>query len=721
MDDAELTRLAIAEIVREMGELKELPVQERKINPIAKPNKRFLGRTLNSVMSHNKRENDRTQENCRKKLRELDERRGRKYSKSRSSSGDLVLSSSTDGDRRRNSMKRRKKRKKTISRKQKKVRKVKNKSKKRKSNRRENSSSSSSESSCSCSTSRSSDRSRSRSIKSSRHEKPIQAPVTPNEEQAYYEHGVNAALELDAALMADSYRLHQIQQLMLYSALMAGNEVAEVNALQEESQISDVDFTEPQLDKKSISSHASSLNSEDGDSECSEILQISLSSATSTSSKNDGRKNLRKKRMKKNERLKQTESAGNVNGDILELDSDSSEASASPNDAIQVKSGDCICIDSETDNDTNTDQQSGSESSTSETQSGMENNTNDICHTAVETVTLLSSSDSEVEIVSDNDAKATVQEEQGSHAPCLMKITKENPKETLNLSSSTKKIVEPESLMSLENNVSNTLISAFPDCPTLICLEQMQRIDRILGKESTAVHDVNTEATKPSPYSPTICSVESTPSSDAKSKSDISLGETDGKSILSIQTATVMGASMYESATLDPHIDTVASDSHSNSSTICTDKALPSNTIVIDIDAAEESIDSSNILNPSTSFLHKNDIISSAESCALVSPTVYASESKSPLSSSLEEGNHVSNTTEVPPSFSDFSQSDPSHNACLEVLESPLPLLALTTPIVTATIQNTVNIQNDNNSTTTSEPISEQKSSLDKSPDSAPP
>ncbi|XP_017861433.1 PREDICTED: uncharacterized protein LOC108612888 isoform X2 [Drosophila arizonae] len=52
--------------------------QERKINPLGKPNKKFLGRTINSVIRHNKRTTARTRENCQQKLQELDSRHKRR-------------------------------------------------------------------------------------------------------------------------------------------------------------------------------------------------------------------------------------------------------------------------------------------------------------------------------------------------------------------------------------------------------------------------------------------------------------------------------------------------------------------------------------------------------------------------------------------------------------------------------------------------------------------
>lgn len=45
--------------------------QERKINPLGRPNKRFLGRTLHTALRYNKREIERTQASCRQKLQEL--------------------------------------------------------------------------------------------------------------------------------------------------------------------------------------------------------------------------------------------------------------------------------------------------------------------------------------------------------------------------------------------------------------------------------------------------------------------------------------------------------------------------------------------------------------------------------------------------------------------------------------------------------------------------
>ncbi|XP_017114572.1 splicing factor, arginine/serine-rich 19 [Drosophila elegans] len=75
--DAELTNRAIAELMREIeGQNPSLPSHkqaERKVNPLGKTNKRFLGRTINTAIRHNKREDERTQANCRQKLQDLDD------------------------------------------------------------------------------------------------------------------------------------------------------------------------------------------------------------------------------------------------------------------------------------------------------------------------------------------------------------------------------------------------------------------------------------------------------------------------------------------------------------------------------------------------------------------------------------------------------------------------------------------------------------------------
>ncbi|XP_001985663.2 uncharacterized protein LOC6557937 [Drosophila grimshawi] len=77
MDESALTSQAIAELMRELpgqnGIVSYEPL-ERKINPLGKPNKKFLGRTINSALRHNKREIERTQASCKQKLRELDDR-----------------------------------------------------------------------------------------------------------------------------------------------------------------------------------------------------------------------------------------------------------------------------------------------------------------------------------------------------------------------------------------------------------------------------------------------------------------------------------------------------------------------------------------------------------------------------------------------------------------------------------------------------------------------
>uniref|UniRef100_B4N4U5 GK19162 n=3 Tax=Drosophila willistoni TaxID=7260 RepID=B4N4U5_DROWI len=66
--------------------------QERKVNPLGgKPNKNFLGRTINSALIHNRRETERTYANCQQKLQEMDDRYERRkynsfYNRSRSKS-----------------------------------------------------------------------------------------------------------------------------------------------------------------------------------------------------------------------------------------------------------------------------------------------------------------------------------------------------------------------------------------------------------------------------------------------------------------------------------------------------------------------------------------------------------------------------------------------------------------------------------------------------------
>ncbi|KAH8267688.1 hypothetical protein KR026_003297 [Drosophila bipectinata] len=61
---------------------------ERKVNPLGKTNKRFLGRTINNALSHNKREKERTAANCQRKLKDLDEQRklNQHYNRNRSTS-----------------------------------------------------------------------------------------------------------------------------------------------------------------------------------------------------------------------------------------------------------------------------------------------------------------------------------------------------------------------------------------------------------------------------------------------------------------------------------------------------------------------------------------------------------------------------------------------------------------------------------------------------------
>ncbi|XP_054730093.1 serine-rich adhesin for platelets [Anastrepha obliqua] len=496
MEDAELTRLAIAEIVREMGELKEPQVQERKINPIAKPNKRFLGRTLNSVLSHNKRENDRTQENCRKKLKELDERRNESKpmrSSNRSASRELVLSTSTEEDRTKYLKKSRKRDKKSKSKKYKKRKKVRDESKRRKSSRYDSSDSCSSSSR---STSRS--RSRSRCGRSRKTYKDLKSRVNVNEEegeQTHCEPDMDAALQLEAALMNNSYRQHQIHQLLYYSALMAGNETLEIDTLQEELQISDADILEPQVDIKSISSAVSNL--EESDSEASEILQISLSSATSTSSKARSSKNLRRKNVKEKESKKKSELSDSSSGVIWELDSESSKGCTYSKEGHlnekQESNNECICIGSET--DTDTDNETDSDNTTSDTESGSENATNvpnNVCHTATETVTLLSSSDSEVEIVTDSNANSSAQGSTGIDSAAIAAYS------TANLLNSLENVTDTDSLPSLVKDttvfdVSSKLILTSPQQTTTNPIGEPS-IEGV-AEESSHVTDLGTSFT----------------------------------------------------------------------------------------------------------------------------------------------------------------------------------------------------------------------------------
>lgn len=53
--------------------------QERKINPLGRPNKRFLGRTIHTALRYNKREIEKTQANCRQRLQELNNKHERRY------------------------------------------------------------------------------------------------------------------------------------------------------------------------------------------------------------------------------------------------------------------------------------------------------------------------------------------------------------------------------------------------------------------------------------------------------------------------------------------------------------------------------------------------------------------------------------------------------------------------------------------------------------------
>ncbi|KMZ00453.1 splicing regulatory glutamine/lysine-rich protein 1 [Drosophila simulans] len=86
--DTDLTNQAIAELMREIeghnASASNSKQSERKVNPLGKLNKRFLGRTINTAIRHNDREKERVQANCRQKLQDLDdvhERRKSNYSR----------------------------------------------------------------------------------------------------------------------------------------------------------------------------------------------------------------------------------------------------------------------------------------------------------------------------------------------------------------------------------------------------------------------------------------------------------------------------------------------------------------------------------------------------------------------------------------------------------------------------------------------------------------
>uniref|UniRef100_A0A1B0FD98 Uncharacterized protein n=1 Tax=Glossina morsitans morsitans TaxID=37546 RepID=A0A1B0FD98_GLOMM len=114
MEETELTRQAINEILKDMNvcKKKEISVTERKV----KPNKRFLGRTLNSMITHNKRESDRTQRQCQRKLLELEAKHRkmlyRESYRSKTKDTHEVLSNSCDEKRQQRKKKHKKKKKK---------------------------------------------------------------------------------------------------------------------------------------------------------------------------------------------------------------------------------------------------------------------------------------------------------------------------------------------------------------------------------------------------------------------------------------------------------------------------------------------------------------------------------------------------------------------------------------------------------------------------------
>ncbi|EDV52295.1 luc7-like protein 3 [Drosophila erecta] len=106
--DADLTKKAIAELMRELegpnSSVSDLKQSERKVNPLGKPNKRFLGRTISTAIRHNDRERERTQANCRQKLQDLDdvyERRKSNYFYSRDAPRNKSVDRSRSSSRRR--------------------------------------------------------------------------------------------------------------------------------------------------------------------------------------------------------------------------------------------------------------------------------------------------------------------------------------------------------------------------------------------------------------------------------------------------------------------------------------------------------------------------------------------------------------------------------------------------------------------------------------------
>ncbi|XP_067639503.1 uncharacterized protein [Eurosta solidaginis] len=413
MDDEVLTRMAIDELIREMGEAPPDPnTRERKINPIAKPNKRFLGRTLNSIVSHNRREKERTHENCQRKLKELDDNR-RKYDER-----ELSLSSSDEEEDRlaTNSKERGKRYKNTSTRKRRSAKRKCGKTKKSKSKRRASSSDSSSKSSASSSGC-------SRKLKKHNKINVENVKNTEEEDQAedgnvYYDPHTNVDINLNPTLWMNCYGEQQMQQLLQYNKLIAEMETAENKDVLEELQISDVDVAEQQIDIASISTAVSSLRlDEDSTSDGSGVLQISISSGSSSSgSAPAGYKIMRKKRLKKRQSTKESKSADSGDSSncvVLELDSDSSKTSETAADIVlqkkQCGSGDCICIVSSASNIASDayEKDSSTDSSDRESKTSIPDK---ISPAAMDTVMLVTtSSDSEIEVLDIIETESAVQ------------------------------------------------------------------------------------------------------------------------------------------------------------------------------------------------------------------------------------------------------------------------------------------------------------------------
>nr|XP_036671958.1 serine/arginine-rich splicing factor 4 isoform X2 [Drosophila suzukii] len=246
---------------------------ERKVNPLGKPNKRFLKTTINTVIQHNKRTNERTQANCRQKLQDLDdvyERRKSNYFYNR----DAGRNRSVDRSRSRSSSR---------SRSRSRPRSRPKKAKKRRSRRRSRSS-------------RSSSRSRSRSHRRKKHKKKVKKHKKskrsrPRSRSSSWDREMPPSDSTPIAQPSEIFFNHSknmaLAVAMAYSHLLNGNgqHIAKDSEERPSSPLCDIDIVRELMsdEEPDNSGEPDALSISSGD-EVENVLTIKVSSNSESSS-----------------------------------------------------------------------------------------------------------------------------------------------------------------------------------------------------------------------------------------------------------------------------------------------------------------------------------------------------------------------------------------------------------------------------------------------------